>query len=85
MLSAAIAGTAWLHAFGPVVAAIVAVASVLVSIVVWAVRRPPVQWRRLPWFAIAYALWATASLLVPAIVAHAVCVGSGQIGGTFPR
>jgi O-antigen ligase len=35
----------------------------VLSIVLWIVMRPHVQWPRLPWFIIAYVVWATASLL----------------------
>ena len=62
VLAGALGGTSWLMAFGTVVSAGVAVGSVLISIVLWLVLRPDVQWRRLPWFAVAYVLWAVASL-----------------------
>lgn len=63
VLFTAFAGVAWVHAFGEMVAGIVAVGGMLVSIVLWFIVRPPVQWRRLPWFAVAYIAWATASVL----------------------
>jgi O-antigen ligase len=63
VLFTALAGVAWVHAFGEMVAGIVAVGGMLVSIVLWFIVRPPVQWRRLPWFAVAYIAWATASVL----------------------
>ena len=62
VLAAALGGTSWLMAFGTAVSAGVAVGSGLVSVVLWLVLRPDVQWRRLPWFAVAYVLWAIASL-----------------------
>ena len=64
VLFTALSGTAWLHAFGDA-------AdddhddrrAVVLSVVLWIVVRPPVQWRRLPWFTIAYVAWATLSIL----------------------
>ena len=63
VIAAAVAGTSWLMAFGTLVSAIVAVVTGLVSGLLWVVLRPEVQWRRLPWFALLYVLWAVASLL----------------------
>ncbi|RLK47745.1 O-antigen ligase family protein [Microbacterium telephonicum] len=63
VLAAGLAGTAWLLAFGTAVSAGVAVGTALVSVVLWIVLRPAVQWRRLPWFAVGYVLLAIASLL----------------------
>ncbi|GAA1647726.1 O-antigen ligase family protein [Microbacterium flavum] len=63
VIAAALAGTAWLVAFGTPAAAIVAIASGLVSGILWAVLRPGVQWRRLPWYALLYVVWAVASLI----------------------
>lgn len=63
VIAAAVAGTSWLMAFGPLVSAIVAVGTGLVSGVLWVILRPEVQWRRLPWFAVLYVVWAVASLL----------------------
>lgn len=63
VIAAAVAGTSWLMAFGPLVSAIVAVGTGLVSGVLWVILRPEVQWRRLPWFALLYVAWAVASLL----------------------
>lgn len=63
LLFTALAGTAWVHAFGESVTAAIVIGGAVVSIVLWAIVRPPVQWRRLPWFAAGYVLWATASLL----------------------
>ncbi|MFB8386206.1 O-antigen ligase family protein [Microbacterium sp. NPDC055910] len=63
VLVTAFAGTAWVHAFGDLVAAVVGVGGMLVSILLWFIVRPPVQWRRLPWFAVAYIVWATLSIL----------------------
>ncbi|GAA3898006.1 O-antigen ligase family protein [Microbacterium invictum] len=63
VLAGLLAGTAWLNAFGVTVSTIVVVGSALVSIVLWLSLRPVVQWRRLPWFAVAYVAWAVASLI----------------------
>ncbi len=63
VIAAAVAGTSWLMAFGTLVSAIVAVVTGLVSGLLWVILRPEVQWRRLPWFALLYVLWAVASLL----------------------
>jgi len=63
VLAGALAGTSWLMAFGTLGAEIVAVGSGILSLVLWFVLRPEVQWRRLPWFAAAYVVWAVCSLL----------------------
>lgn len=58
----ALSGTAWVNAFGELPAAVVTIAGGVLSAVLWVVVRPPVQWRRLPWFVVAYVAWATLSL-----------------------
>ncbi|MBD7957213.1 O-antigen ligase family protein [Microbacterium sp. Sa4CUA7] len=63
VLFTTMAGTAWVLATGEIVTTVVAIGSGVVSAIVWAVARPPVQWRRLPWFALAYVLFALLSLL----------------------
>lgn len=63
VLFVALSGTAWVHAFGQLTAAIVAIAGWLVSLLLWFLIRPPVQWRRLPLFSLAYVAWAAASIL----------------------
>ncbi|MEH3088077.1 MAG: O-antigen ligase family protein [Microbacterium arborescens] len=63
VIAAAMAGTSWLMVFGPFGAALVVVVTGLVSTILWVLLRPRVQWRRLPWFALAYVGWAIASLL----------------------
>ncbi|MGB4780413.1 O-antigen ligase family protein [Microbacterium sp.] len=67
VIAAAIAGTSWLMAFGAVGAGVVAFGSGIVSIGLWIALAPgllwPRQWRRLPWFATLYVVWASASLL----------------------
>lgn len=63
VIAAALAGTSWLMVFGIVGTAVVAYGSGIVSIILWLVLRPDVQWRRLPWFAVGYVVWATASII----------------------
>lgn len=63
VIAAAVAGTSWLMAFGTLVSALVAIGTGLVSGVLWVILRPGVQWRRLPWFALLYVVWAVASLI----------------------
>lgn len=63
VIAAALAGTSWLMAFGVAGSTVVAFGTGILSLVLWAVLRPEVQWRRLPWFAMAYVVWAVFSLL----------------------
>lgn len=63
VLATALAGTGWLMAFGTVGAAVAGVGTGVMSIVLWLLLRPVVQWRRLPWLAAGYVLWAVASLI----------------------
>ncbi|WP_065569891.1 O-antigen ligase family protein [Microbacterium oleivorans] len=63
LLIVTLSGTALPLAFGVPVAAIIGVVSFLVSVILWATIRPRVQWRRLPWYALAYIVWALASIL----------------------
>lgn len=63
VLFLALSGTAWVNAFGDVVTGIVAIGAGVFSVILWIGARPPVQWRRLPWFAIGYIAWATLSIL----------------------
>ncbi len=63
VIAAAIAGTSWLMALGTVGSGVVAFGSGIVSIVLWIVLRPEVQWRRLPWFGVLYVVWAVTSLI----------------------
>lgn len=58
----ALAGTAWIHAVGSTITAVITIASGVVSLVLWVSIRPPLQWRRLPWFVVAYVVWAVASI-----------------------
>jgi exopolysaccharide production protein ExoQ len=63
VLFMALSGTAWVHAFGATAAGAITIAGGVLSVVLWFTVRPPVQWRRLPWFVVAYVVWATLSLL----------------------
>lgn len=63
LLVVTLSGTALPLAFGVPVAAGIGVACFLVSVILWAILRPRVQWRRLPWYAMAYIVWALASLI----------------------
>jgi len=63
VLFMALSGTAWIHAFGELTAAIITIAGGVLSVALWFMIRPPVQVRRLPWFALGYVLWATLSIL----------------------
>lgn len=63
VLFMALSGPAWIHAFGSTTTAVVTIGTGVVSVVLWAVLRPAVQWRRLPWYALSYVAWATASLI----------------------
>ncbi|WP_194409101.1 O-antigen ligase family protein [Microbacterium cremeum] len=62
VLFMSLSGVAWVHAFGTVIAGTLTIAGGVLSVALWAVVRPPVQWRRLPWFVVAYVAWATLSL-----------------------
>lgn len=63
LLVGALLGTSWLVAFGPVTSGVIGGTTLLVSAVVWLRIRPVVHWQRLPWFAVGYTVWASASLL----------------------
>lgn len=62
VLFMSLSGTAWVNAFGELATTVITIAGGILSAVLWIVVRPPVQWRRLPWFVIAYVAWATLSL-----------------------
>ncbi|GAB3604089.1 O-antigen ligase family protein [Microbacterium aureliae] len=57
------AGVGWVLAFGEIGGAIVGLGGGAVSLVLWSLVRPPVHWQRLPWIALGYVAWATASVL----------------------
>jgi exopolysaccharide production protein ExoQ len=63
VLFSAFAGTAWVNAFGLPASVVITVGSAIVSLVLWVSIRPPMQWRRLPWFIVGYVAWATLSVL----------------------
>ncbi|MFJ6679912.1 O-antigen ligase family protein [Microbacterium sp. NPDC091382] len=63
LLVITLSGTALPLAFGVPVAAAIGVVSFLVSVILWVTIRPRVQWPRLPWYALAYLVWALASIL----------------------
>jgi hypothetical protein len=63
VLFMSLSATAWVDAIGTLPTAIVTIAGGVLSVVLWIILRPQVQWRRLPWFVVAYVLWATLSLL----------------------
>lgn len=59
----ALAGTGWVHAVGGMIAGVLAAAATLVSLVLWLTLRPAVQWRRLPWLALAFVVWAALPMI----------------------
>ncbi len=63
VLFTALSGTAWVHAFGEVVAGAVVIGGALLSIGLWFAVRPSVHWQRLPWFVVGYVVWAILSLI----------------------
>lgn len=63
LLFFALATTFWFNLIGPVGVAILLGLTTVVTLVLWIVIRPPVDWRRLPWFALAYLAWAAASII----------------------
>jgi exopolysaccharide production protein ExoQ len=63
VLVIALGGTAWIHAVGEAATAVLTIATGVVSAVLWAVLRPAVQYRRMPWFALGYVAWACLSLI----------------------
>ena len=63
VLFMSLSGTGWVNAFGELPTTVITIAGGVLSVVLWIVVRPPVQWRRLPWFVVAYVAWATLSLV----------------------
>ncbi len=63
VLFMALSGTAWVNAFGELPTAIITIGGGLLSVGLWFGARPPVQWRRLPWFTLAYVAWAILSII----------------------
>ncbi len=85
VLTGALAGTSWLMVFGVVGTGVAVFGSAAVSVILWLVLRPAVQWRRLPWFAVAYVVLALLSLLWTAwigasILTLAVLVSTTVLG-----
>ena len=90
VLAGALSGTSLLMVLGPVAAGVAVFGSAVVSIVLWAVLRPSVQWPRLPWFAVGYVVlpllslawsaWPAASVLTLALLVattvHALFIGA---------
>lgn len=59
----ALAGTGWLNALGSFGAGVLAAVTTVISAVVWIGVKPALQWRRLPWIAFAFVVWAAVPLL----------------------
>ena len=57
VLFLALSGVSLMNAIGAVAAVAVTIAASAVSLVLWLALRPPVNWRRIPWFPAAYVLW----------------------------
>ncbi|WP_417562211.1 O-antigen ligase family protein [Microbacterium sp.] len=62
VLFLALSGVSWVNAIGTDAVAAVTVLLAVVSVVLWFLVRPPVNWRRLPWFVVAYIVWAGLSM-----------------------
>ncbi len=62
VLAGGLGGTSLLMLFGAVGTAAAVYGSAIVSLILWIVLRPVVQWRRLPWFAVSYLALAVSSL-----------------------
>lgn len=63
VLFTALAATFWYNLIGFTGFAILFGAGVLVSAGIWITLRPPFQWRRLPWFPLAFLAWAALSII----------------------
>lgn len=62
VLASMLAGVGWVNVLGDAGAGVLMISAGVVSVIAWVVIRPPFQWRRLPWFAVAYVAWAALSL-----------------------
>jgi O-antigen ligase len=63
VLFLALSGVSWVNAIGAIAASVLTVAASVVSLVLWVTVRLPVNWRRVPWFPMAYLVWAALSVL----------------------
>ncbi|RZI95497.1 MAG: O-antigen ligase family protein, partial [Microbacterium sp.] len=63
VLAGALSGTSLLMVLGPVAAGVAVFGSAFVSLALWLMLRPAVQWPRLPWFGVGYLLLAVLSLV----------------------
>ena len=63
VLFMALSGTAWINAIGEMPTAVLTIGGGVLSVGLWLAIRPPVQWRRLPWYTIAYVVWAALSII----------------------
>jgi exopolysaccharide production protein ExoQ len=62
VLASMLAGVGWVNVLGDAGAGVLMISAGVLSVIAWVVIRPPFQWRRLPWFAVAYVAWAALSL-----------------------
>ncbi|KRA22252.1 ligase [Microbacterium sp. Root61] len=62
VLFMALSGVAWVNAIGATAASVITILGGLLSVGLWFRIRPPVQWRRLPWFIVGYVAWAGLSM-----------------------
>jgi hypothetical protein len=63
VIFSALAGTGWRLALGDIGTAVLVAATVVVTGVLWLVLRPAIQWRRLPWVALAFVVWAALPMI----------------------
>ncbi len=63
VLFSALATTFWFNLIGAVGLVVLVAVSTAVSVILWVILRPPVNARRLPWYAMLYVVWAAASAL----------------------
>ena len=63
VLFLALATTFWFNLLGAVGLVILVCATTIVSAVLWAVLRPVIAWRQLPWLPLAYVAWAATSVI----------------------
>ena len=63
VLFIALATTFWFNLLGAVGLVVLVCVTTLVSGALWAVLRPVIAWRQLPWLPLAYVAWAAASVI----------------------